>query len=159
MNKEQTERQILELIATDRIDVPISSMSGKLKRQKPKLAQAVNLSPSNTFRGERVYATLSEEDKQKARGMREGIDVLSQRYPKQGEVLQGIIDEQRAYHEVHLTFGMYEGTRLTSDDYLGVMESLGFTDTMSRNLYPELMKISRNLSRKRDEADRSILVG
>lgn len=36
-----TERQLIELIATDRIEMPISSMSGKLKRQKPKLAQAV----------------------------------------------------------------------------------------------------------------------
>jgi len=33
------ERQLIELIATDRIDKPISSMSGKLKRAKPKLAK------------------------------------------------------------------------------------------------------------------------
>ena len=34
---EQIERQIIELIATDRIDIPVSSMSGKLKRKKPSL--------------------------------------------------------------------------------------------------------------------------
>ena len=40
---ENLEGQIIEILATDRIDVPISSMSGKLKRAKPKLAKAVNL--------------------------------------------------------------------------------------------------------------------
>ena len=37
---EQLERQFIEIVAMDRIDRPISSMSGKLKRQKPKLAKA-----------------------------------------------------------------------------------------------------------------------
>ncbi len=37
------ERQVIEIIATDRIDIPISSMSGKLKRGKKKLAQALEL--------------------------------------------------------------------------------------------------------------------
>ena len=41
MTNETLERQIIQLIATDRIDIPISSMSGKLKRRKPKLAEAV----------------------------------------------------------------------------------------------------------------------
>ena len=43
---EELERQLIEIVATDRIDVPISSMSGKLKRRKPKLAKAVDLSIS-----------------------------------------------------------------------------------------------------------------
>jgi hypothetical protein len=33
---ENLERQILEIIASDRIDIPISSMSSKLKRSKKK---------------------------------------------------------------------------------------------------------------------------
>ena len=37
------ETQLIEIIATDRIDKPISSMSGKLKRAKPKLAQILEL--------------------------------------------------------------------------------------------------------------------
>ena len=53
---------------------------------------------------------------------------------------------------------MNENCRLSEGDYMGVMESLGFTQTMARNLYPELMQVSRNLSKKRDE-ERSILIG
>ena len=33
---EELERRVIQLIATDRIEVPISSISGKLKKRKPK---------------------------------------------------------------------------------------------------------------------------
>ena len=41
---------------------------------------------------------------------------------------------------------------------MGVMKSLGFTEAISRDLYPELMEVSRKLSRKRDE-ERSVMIG
>ena len=154
-----TERQILELIATDRIHIPISSMEGKLKRRKPKIAGAINLDAyEGSFQGERVYARLEPEDKLKARGMSEGINKFCTEYPKQGEILQTMIEEERSKREDHLYFGTVEGARLTADDYIAVMTDLGLTESTARKLYPDLMEISRNLSRKRDE-ERSILVG
>jgi len=36
--------------------------------------------------------------------------------------------------------------------------NLGFSEGMAKKLYPELMEVSRNLSRKRDE-ERRIMVG
>jgi hypothetical protein len=39
------------------------------------------------------------------------------------------------------------------------MQDLGFSQAISERLYPELMDISRKLSRKRDEIERSILIG
>ena len=58
-NKEETERQILELVTADRIGIPISSLSGKLKRMMPKIAERIDLNPFNgNFRGERVYARV-----------------------------------------------------------------------------------------------------
>ncbi len=156
----ETERQVLEIIATDRIDIPISSMSGKLKRAKPKLAKAVDLSAydGQRFAGERCYARIESEDLMKARGMRDGIEEFASRYPQYGKILNGIIEEKRVERETHLYFGMKDGCRITAEDYLSVMENLGFTESTSRSLYPELMDISRNLSRKRDE-ERSILIG
>ena len=156
---EQIERQIIELIATDRIDIPVSSMSGKLKRKKPSLAKAIDLTGyADNFRGERVYARVETDDTMKARGMREGIDLFEQQYPRHGRILRGLIEEQRELREVNLYFGVNNGCRLTTEDYLGVMASLGFTEATARSLYPELMEISRKLSRKRDE-ERSVLIG
>ena len=150
------ERRVIEIIATDRIDIPISSMSGKLKRTKPKLAKAVS-QPKRGFEGERAYARIKEEDREKARGMKEGIVKFEGNFPKYGKILRGYIEEQRTIREKHLYFGMYEGCRLTSADYMGVMTDLGFSEGMAERLYPELMDISRKLSKKRDE-ERSIMV-
>jgi len=155
---ETLERQVIELIATDRIHIPISSIDGKLKRQKPKLAQAIEL-PKAKFRGERVYARVKVDDiTEKARTMREAIDEFADKYPRHGKILNGLIEETRQAKETNLYFGINEGCRLTADDYMGVMTSLGFTETTARNLYPDLMNISRNLARKRDE-ERSVLIG
>tara|TARA_Y100000310_G_C20626074_1_gene785962 strand:+ start:903 stop:1373 length:471 start_codon:yes stop_codon:yes gene_type:complete len=153
------ERQLIEIIATDRIDRPISSMSGKLKRAKPKLAQDVELDVGETFRGDRVYARVEENEIMKARGMREAIDVFGDKFPRYGKILNGLIEEKRAQREVNLYFGMYDGCRLTKEDYMGVMTGLGFTEITAEKLYPELMNISRNLARKRNETERSILIG
>ncbi|MEK6915758.1 MAG: hypothetical protein AABW89_04430 [Nanoarchaeota archaeon] len=154
----ELERKIIKLIATDRIEIPISSMSGKLKRQKPKIAEDIDLDKKSRYSGERCYARIESEDIQKARGMRDGIDEFAKRYPKYGTILNGLIEEKRTERETHLYFGINEGCRLTDADYIGVMQDLGFTEAGARNLYPELMHVSRNLSRKRDE-ERSILIG
>lgn len=150
------ERQILEIIATDRIDMPISSMSSKLKRKKKKLGQELGL--SKKFEGDRAYARVEKDDLMKARGMRDGIDLFAQEFPRYGKILNGMIEEKRAKSETHLYFGLYDGCRLSTDDYLGVMENLGFKGQYAENLYQELMKISRNLNKKRDE-ERSIMIG
>ena len=163
MKNENLERKIIELVATDRVDMPISSMSGKLKRAKPKLGQAVGVDEcfkeaNGDYKGERVYARLDEEDRMKARGMKEGIEVFSMEYPEQGRILKDYIEEQREIRELHLYFGIKSGCRLTADDYMGVMNGLGFTETTARSLYPELIDVSRKLSKARDE-ERSVLIG
>ncbi|MDO8556357.1 MAG: hypothetical protein Q7R96_04265 [Nanoarchaeota archaeon] len=159
MTNETLERQVIELIATDRIDIPISSMSGKLKRAKPKLAQGISLAEyDNAFTGERVYARIESEDVEKARGTREGIDAFSQKFPNYGKILEGLIQEKRKERETHLYFGINEGRRLTSGDYMGVMKNLGFSEARAEGLYQELMGVSRTLSRQRDE-ERSVLLG
>lgn len=156
---ENLERQIISLIAADRIDIPISSMSGKLKRLKPKMAKQIDLQEyGNRFEGERVYARVGEFETEKARGIKEGIETFSMMYPRYGAVLNGLIEEKRIEREVNMYFGVNQGCRLTSEDYLVVMKNLGFSESGARNLYPELMEVSRNLSRKRNE-ERSILIG
>ncbi|MDP3027728.1 MAG: hypothetical protein Q8N63_08545, partial [Nanoarchaeota archaeon] len=154
------ERQIIELIATDRIHIPISSMEGKLKRQKPKIAKEIDLSEyKNKFVGERVYARIETDDTtQKARTISEAVNEFAEKYSRYGKILKGMIEEKRQAKESNLYFGINSGCRLTTDDYLGVLTNLGFSDVRARGLYEDLIAISRNLSKKRDE-ERSILIG
>lgn len=158
MTNENLEKRVIGLIAADRLDIPISSLSGKLKRMKPKLANAIEL-PTGRYDGQRVYARVEPEDKMKARTMTEAVDAFCTEYPKYGEILTRMIEQERSVREVHLYFGMQEGCRLTSEDYLAVMSSLGFTESQANALYTPLMDASRSISKKRAEGERSILVG
>jgi len=158
MTNETLERQVIALVAADRIEIPVSSLSGKLKRMKPKLAQAISF-PGNSYLGERVYVRVETETAtESARTMREAIDYFAEQFPRHGKVLNGLIEETRAAKEVNMYFGVNPGCRLTSDDYLGVMANLGFTEAQARNLYEPLMDTSRAISKKRGE-ERKILVG
>lgn len=162
MSNEQLERQVMELIATDRTYIPVSSMDGKLKRQREKLAQAVNLGKEGMYNGDRVYARIETDDAMmKARKMADAIAQFAEEYPRHGQILKGLIEEERAGRETHLYFGVNPGSRLTADDYLGVMANLGFSETTSRNLYPEIIDASRTISKRKARADeeRSVLVG
>jgi len=153
---EQLERQLIGLIAADRLDIPVSSMSGKLKRMKPKLASAVEL-PRGSFYGDRVYARIEAEDRLKARTMSEAVNEFCEAHPNQGQVLTQMIEDKRSVSETHLYFGVNEGCRLTADDYLGVMADLGFSEAQSRALYEPLMGASRTISKKRYE-ERSVML-
>ena len=157
---EMLERQIIQLIATDRIHVPISSMSGKLKRIEPKLAKAVDLSDyDGSFIGKRVYARVETDDTtMKARTMADAIKQFEGEYPRHGKILVGMIEEERAAKETYLYFGVNSGCKLTADDYMGVMTNLGLSESTVRGLYPELMEISRRMAKKRDE-ERSVMIG
>ena len=67
-------------------------------------------------------------------------------------------DKRITKKETYLYFGMHDGRRLTSEDYMGVMRGLGFSECRAEGLYQELMEVSRNLSKQRGE-ERSILIG
>jgi hypothetical protein len=128
MNNTELERRVIQLVAADRFDIPVSSMSGKLKRMKPKLAKNIlGQAEQMHHYGERVFAYTEQEDKDKAKGMREGVEEFKQEFPKYGQILEGKIQEKRAVRETHLYFGMQPGKRLTGQDYLAVMNDLGFT--------------------------------
>jgi hypothetical protein len=153
---EQLERQLIGLVAADRLEIPISSLSGKLKRMKPKLAAEIEL-PNGEYSGQRVYARVEVEDKLKARQLKEAVREYCEKYPKKGEILTQMIEDKRSERETHLYFGTLEGCRLAASDYLGVMADLGFSDNQARRLYEPLIDASRKIARARDE-ERSVIV-
>lgn len=152
------ERKILDLVALDRIDIPLSSLEHKVRGRRKKTAESLAETLGTEYTGQRVYAYVRDEDKQKARGMAEAIKEFSEQYPKYGAILNKKIREKRTERETHLYFGVNEGKRLSSDDYMFVMESIGLSKSTASALYPVLMDVSRKLSRVRDE-ERSIIVG
>jgi hypothetical protein len=160
MTNQSLEREVIELVATDRISIPIKSMAGKLDRARPKLAEVVLGNPefNGNYFGERAYARVEYQDSMKSRGMRDAINVFSSAYPRYGAILNGLIEEQRASRDTNLYFGMNDGARITADDYKDVMASIGFSETESEKLYPKLMDISRKISRQRME-ERNLIVG
>lgn len=155
---QELERQLINLIAADRIGMPIKSLAGKIDRMKPKLAAGIIL-PGNEYQGERVHARVETETVQKAKKMSAAIDQFKREYPQQGEVLQGMIDEQRSERETALYFGVNVNCKLSAQDYMEVMGNLGFNERNAIQLYPVLMDASRKLSRARDYEERSILIG
>ena len=157
MTNEQFERQVIELVATDRAYIPVSSLDGKLKRMRVGLAQKLKV-PNGKYVGERVFARVDDDDCMKARGVKEGIEEFARQYPKHAAILTGLIEEERMNRETHLYFGVNAGCRLTADDYLGVMANLGFTEAQARTLYNPLIETSRAIAKKRDEV-RSVMIG
>ncbi|MDD5700306.1 MAG: hypothetical protein PHH00_03930 [Candidatus Nanoarchaeia archaeon] len=159
MANETTERYVIKLVAMDRIEIPISSLSGKLKKGKPKFAASIPMPASGIYSGERVYARVESEDLMKARKLKDAVADFVEKYPNHGKVLQGMIAEKRLKRETHMYFGTREGCKLTADDYIEVMTDLGFTETRARDLYPELMAVSQNLRKKRKEKERRVMIG
>jgi len=160
---EGLERQIIDLVAIDRIYVPMSSFDGKLKSKRPKVGYSISedevfKEAGLNFQGERAYARVEKKNKLKARDVNAGMAEFAEKFPDYGAKLDKMITRQRKKRETHLYFGMNEGRRLTQEDYMNVMQDLGLSSERSEQLYPVVMEISRNLTRKRDE-DRSVLIG
>src|SRR3989338_6965038 len=152
------EREIINLVAVDRLYIPSSSFDGKLKRRREKYAKEIEL-PKDPYKGERAYGRVVESDKNKSRGMREGIEKVCEEFPKYGKILNGYIEEERVVREKHLFFGMNEGKRLTNNDYMNVLSDLGLSPVTAEKYCEIALDISRNLTKKRDEKERSVLIG
>jgi hypothetical protein len=159
----ETEKQLIRLVTADRLYAAASSLDGKLKRLRSGIAKtlAENIKASENptdFEGVRAYASIQEEESQKARGMKDAIAEFGKKYPKYGTILQGMIEEKRADKKTNLYFGLLDRNKLSSNDYMAVMTTLGFSEHAARGLYPELVASSRKLAAQKDKFEGSILV-
>ena len=76
------EENLLKLIATDRIEIPFSSLEQKLRRDKVNIAKDISLGLSGTgYTGNRTFAYTAEEEKERARGMKEAINEFVHEFP------------------------------------------------------------------------------
>ena len=68
------EKQVIRLVAQDRIEMPLSSMYQKLRKVKKQhasgLAEIIRNERDQEFEGNRVFAYFQREEKERARGMK-----------------------------------------------------------------------------------------
>jgi hypothetical protein len=162
MTNERTEPEKLvrKLVAMNDLRIPFSSLYQKNKKIEKEYALGISnyVGQSADF-GNSVSAYVEKTEKQKARGMEEGIEEFSKQYPRYGNILKGLIDEKRAKKEVYLNYCVKLGYKLNDNEYINVMRDIGLTDTEAEAMFPKLMDISARLKKKQKEGLREILVG
>ena len=157
------EKLVRKLVAINNIRTPLSSLYQKEKKIEGEYARGIyNLLMQAGHKadlGNSVIAYIEDEDKNKARGMEEGIKEFSKKYPKYGKILKNIVKKKRKISEIHLRYDLKEGHTLADSEYVSVMRDLELTDQEATKIYPEFMSISERLRKKNKKEPRSILVG
>jgi hypothetical protein len=158
--KTEPEKLVRKLVAMNDLRIPFSSLYQKNKKIEKEYALGIsNYVGQNADFGNSVSANVEKTEKQKARGMEEGIEEFSKQYPRYGNILKGLIDEKRAKKEVYLNYCVNLGYKLNDNEYVSVMRDLGLTDEEAGIMFPKLMGISARLKKKQKEGLREILIG
>jgi hypothetical protein len=153
----ELEKQIINIVATDRLYVPSSSFDGKLERSRKKIGKSLDLS-EDFYQGDRAYARIETLNKHRSKDLRAGVKQFCDEHPQYGKILNGMIETERVKKERHLYFGMNDGKRVTNEDYMSVLENMGLGPVTAGKYLDVALDISRTLNRKRDD-ERSILIG
>jgi len=159
--KTEAEKSVRKLIATNDLRIPFSSVYQKIKSFEDTLAEGIQgyVTEKADF-GNSILANVSYKDKMKARGMREGIAEFKKQYPRYGDILEGLIAEERTKKEIYLNYGFNEGYKLNDNEYVSVIKDVaGLNDDEAEAMFPKIMKISERLKKKQKEGLREILIG
>ncbi|MEM2956315.1 MAG: hypothetical protein QW041_01955 [Candidatus Pacearchaeota archaeon] len=157
----EPEKAVRKLIATNDLRIPFSSIYQKIKAYENNIASGVQgyVNEKADF-GNSVIAYIEYKDKNVARGMREGIEEFKKQYPRYGAILEGLIQEKRIKREIHLIYRLNEGYKLHDNEYVSVIKDVaGLNDLEAEKIFPEIMKVSDRLKKKRKEGLREILIG
>ena len=158
--KTEPEKIVRKLVAMNDLRIPLSSLYQKNKKIEKEYALGIsNYVGQKADFGNSVTAYIEKTEKQKARGMEEGIEEFSKQYPRYGNILKGLIDEKRAKKEVYLNYCVNLGYKLNDNEYVSVMRDLGLSDEEASMMFPKLMDISARLKKKQKEGLREILIG
>ena len=163
MTNERTdgEKAVRKLVATNDLRIPFSSIYQKIKKYEDTLASGIQgYVTEKADLGNSVTAYVESKDKMVARGMRKGIDEFRKQYPNYGAILEGLIQEKRLEREVYLNYGINEGYKLHDNEYVSVIKDIaGLNDLEAAIIFPEIMRVSDRLKKKKKEGLRDILIG
>jgi len=156
----EQEKIVRKLVAINNLKVPLSSLYQKAKKIENEFALGIqNYVLQKADFGNSIQAFVEDEEKQKARGMREGISEFEKQFPRYGRILNGLIEEKRTEREIYLKYGLNDGYTLADSEYVSVMRDIGLSDSEAAHVFPELMNASYRLQKKKKEGLRSILIG
>ena len=156
----EQEKVVRKLVAINNLRVPLSSLYQKAKNIEKDFALGIqNYVLQKADFGNSIQAFIGDEEKQKARGMREGISEFEKQFPRYGRILNGLIEEKRTEREVYLKYGLNNSYTLADSEYVSVMRDIGLTDSEAAHIFPELISASYRLQKKKKEGLRDILIG
>jgi len=159
VERTEIEKFVRWLIASDILYRPLKSLGEKGIRRLDKTAKNIaDLLKQEAEIGERVVVRIEEREEAKARTLKEGIDKFSEKYPKHGEILKGLIKEERTKRNNYLIYGLKEKYKLAEEDYIQVMMDLGFTKREAAEIYPHILSISGRLEKASEHEEKSILL-
>jgi len=158
VERTELEINVRNLVAYDILEKPLSSLEGKAKRRKEKIANELAELLDVGEDGERIFASIEYREHDKARTLREGIDAFKKEHPRYGDILEGAIAQKRLARDEVLVYGIKPGFRLGTDDYLRVMVSLGLSREQACGMYPHLKEISEKLGKAAEDKQREILL-
>ena len=158
------ESDVRKLVAYDNLDIPLCALHNRVDRKHGKLARALEapIDAGENFGCANVAVVY--EDKKKARAMRDGVNQFCDKYPSEGRELQKMISSKRTIRETHLHYGIPEGRRISSQDYVQAMVDVGLTQTQAEAFYPKVLDVLRTLQRLRGKKTtsaglRDVLIG
>lgn len=159
--KNEITKQVERLVAYDFITGPLSSIHQKANRARKEVVAGIYgrlLNREEVPEHATVVAEIDKEIKQKARGMKGGIENFKKTYPRYGRILTGMIEEERQNREVYVAFGLKDGQDLPISSYLRVMRELGLSYETAHKLYFDIADMIETFETKKKEGLQSILV-
>jgi len=159
VERTEIEKNVRRLIALDVLYKPFSSLGDKGKRRAEKTAKGiVELIKDKDGTGERIFAKIEKKDIEKARTLREGINIFNKEYPNYGKILEGMIAKKRLKKNKYIVYGLVEGYKLGEEDYVRVMMDLGFDRREASSVYPHIIAVSEKLGKASEYAKREMLI-
>ncbi len=145
----EIDKEIMKIVALDRVHVPFSSAEGKLKRRREKAVSGLDRDDVLEFSGERAYARIEDKSDSKKRGYEGAVKLFCEKHPKLADELNELVEEQVTKKEERLYFGMHPGARINPGMYEEVMSDIGFTPGEARAVYPTIVEASRRIVKAR----------
>jgi CRISPR/Cas system-associated protein endoribonuclease Cas2 len=156
----EVEKNVRLLIASDILYRPLKSLGEKGVRRIEKTAKNISaLLKDGSETGERIFAKIEvKSEEEKARTLNKGIEEFCKKYPKEGKILTGLIDEKRSQRNKYLTYGLMPDFKLGEEDYLSVMRDIGFERREASSIYPHVIAYSERLGKAYEQSERTILL-
>jgi len=157
---ERTELEILtrNMVAYDVLKAPLSSLHQKAGRKQKAAAKTAAQYIEAGDVADRVYVSIQETEQEKARTLRQGINTFKEAHPRYGAKLEGMISETRTQKNNIIQYGIEDGFKLGTQDYVRVMKDLGLSETAAHAMYGHLLEVSEKLGKASETGMREILL-